>query len=249
MRRRARAAVAAAVALALSGCAAPPTAGQELHVFAAASLTEVFTEIADAFEEAHPGVSVSLSFDGSAGLATQIAEGAPAAVFASADTATMESVAQHAADEPAVFARNALEIAVPAGNPADIRGFADLARDDVVVVVCAVVVPCGRATAEVERALDVAVDPASEENAVTDVLGKVTSGEADAGVVYATDVRRAGDAVEGVPVDAPDAAVNDYPIAALDGAPDPALARAFVDFVLDDPAQRVLADAGFLPAD
>ncbi|MGW9112151.1 molybdate ABC transporter substrate-binding protein [Microbacterium sp. NPDC055683] len=257
MRRTILAPAALLAALVATGCAGAPAAApstaaeRELQVFAAASLTGTFTELAETFEADHPGVRVQLNFDGSSGLATQIVEGAPAGVFAAANTTTMEQVvdAGLTAGDPELFARNVLEIAVPAGNPAGIEGFADLASPDVVLVVCAVEVPCGAATAAVEEATGVVLTPVSEENAVTDVLGKVTSGEADAGLVYATDVRSAGDAAEGIPFDEADEALNDYPIAALSGADDAALAQEFVDFVLGDEAQGALTDAGFLSAE
>ncbi|WOF23302.1 molybdate ABC transporter substrate-binding protein [Microbacterium betulae] len=258
--RTALLAVAAIGAVALSGCSGTPAAEEtaspapeerELQVFAAASLTETFTALADDFEAENPGVTVQLNFDGSSGLATQIVEGAPAGVFAAANTSTMDSVVAEGltAADPVLFVRNVLEIAVPAGNPAGITSFADLADPDVTLVVCAVEVPCGAATQKVEESTGVELTPVSEENAVTDVLGKVTAGEADAGLVYATDVLGAGDSVEGIPFDEAQDALNDYPIAPLTGADDPELAQDFVDFVLGEHAQEELTAAGFLPAE
>jgi len=246
--------VAVAVGLALTGCAAEPaeapTAGAlegSITVFAAASLTTTFTELVTQFEAANPGTTVELNFAGSSDLVTQITEGAPADVFASADTKNMTKVTDAALNEgdPVDFATNVLEIAVPPGNPAGIEDFADLAGTDVTLVICAPAVPCGAATAAVEAASGVDLTPVSEESSVTDVLGKVTSGEADAGLVYVTDVIAAGDAVEGIEFDESGEAVNTYPIVALGDSAAPDVARAFVDFVASAAGQKVLADAGF----
>ena len=249
----------AALALSLTGCATQPAPGpsasesaatpRTLTVFAAASLTQTFTELAEQFEADHPGVTVSLVFDGSSGLAAQLTEGAPADVFAAANLTTMKTVVDAGlAEDPQVFVSNVLEIATPPGNPAGIQSFADLAGADVRLVVCAPEVPCGAATQKVEAATGVTLTPVSEENAVTDVLGKVTSGDADAGLVYATDVLSAGDAVDGIPFPEADQAVNDYPIAALKAAPQAELAAEFVEFILGATGQKVLTDAGFRPA-
>lgn len=251
--RSVRLAAAAAGALALVGCAggsASPSdaAPQTLTVFAAASLADTFTALAADFEAEHEGVDVSLVFDGSSGLASQITEGAPADVFAAANEQTMQTVVDAGlAEDPRIFVANALEIATPPDNPAGVATFADLAEPGLVLVVCAPAVPCGAATETIERTSGVALSPVSEENAVTDVLGKVSSGEADAGLVYATDVLSAGDSVRGIPFPEADDAVNLYPIVALADAPQPALAADFVDFILSDPAQAVFADAGFRP--
>jgi molybdate transport system substrate-binding protein len=226
---------------------ADPAGRRTLTVFAAASLRGTFTEIGRGFEAANPGVTVTFSFAGSADLATQIAEGAPADVFASADERNMAQVtgASLTAADPVDFATNVLEIATPPGNPAGITGLADLARPGVDVVVCAPQVPCGAATDTVEARSGVTLSPVSEESSVTDVLGKVTSGEADAGLVYVTDVAAAGDRVTGVAFPESADAVNTYPIAALAGAADPGLAERFVAFVTAPAAQAALRDAGF----
>jgi molybdate transport system substrate-binding protein len=149
------------------------------------------------------------------------------------------------AGAPADFATNTLEIAVPPDNPAGVTSFADLTRSGVKVVVCAPQVPCGAATQKIEKATNTDITPVSEENAVTDVLGKVTSGEADAGLVYVTDVRAAGDKVKGIGFQESEEAVNTYPIAALAGAKDADLAGQFVRLVTGPEGQQVLADAGF----
>ncbi len=226
---------------------ATSAAPRTLTVFAAASLRGTFTEIGEQFEAAYPGVTVTLSFAGSSDLVTQITAGAPADVFASADERNMQKVtdAGLAAGTPVDFATNTLEIATPPGNPAGITSFADLARPGTSVVVCAPQVPCGAAAVEVEEATGVDVAPVSEEGSVTDVLGKVTSGEADAGLVYTTDVTGAGDQVTGVPFPESEQAVNTYPVTALTGADDAQLAAAFVTFVTGAQGREVLSAAGF----
>jgi len=218
-----------------------------LTVYAAASLTAEFGDIADQFEAKHPGVEVKLSFGGSSDLVTQIQEGAPADVFASADTANMDKLAD--ADltgaGPRPFATNTLEIAVPPGNPAGIASFQDLAKPDVKLVVCAPEVPCGAAAKQVADDAGVTLSPVSEEQSVTDVLGKVTSGEADAGLVYVTDVQAAAGDVEGVTFPESQDVVNTYPIAPVEGSDEANLAQEFIQFVLSDTGQNVLADYGF----
>ena len=231
--------------------ASDSSGGDELSgsvtVFAAASLTGSFTDLAADFEAAHPGVSVDLNLAGSSDLATQIVEGAPADVFASADAKNMSTVvdAGLADGDPVDFATNVLEIAVPPGDPAGVRDLADLADPDLKVVVCAPAVPCGAATTTVTEAAGVALTPVSEESSVTDVLGKVTSGEADAGLVYVTDIAAAGDAVEGVPFDESAEAVNTYPIVALTDSRESDAAQAFVDYVAGPDGRSVLSAAGF----
>jgi len=218
-----------------------------LTVYAAASLTKTFEKIGAEFEEEHDGVTVEFSFGGSSDLVSQIQEGAPADVFASADTANMDKLTGDdlQADEPQDFASNTLEIATPPGNPAGITSFADLAQDGLNVVVCAPEVPCGAATVKAEEATGVTLSPVSEEQSVTDVLAKVTSGEADAGLVYVTDVVGAGDAVTGVAFPESSDIVNTYPIVALEDSDHADLAEEFVDLVLSDTGQDILEEAGF----
>ena len=240
-----------------SGAATPstdstaPTATTALSgpitVFAAASLAGTFTEIATAFEAENPDATVELAFAGSSDLVTQISNGAPADVFASADEKNMAKLVDAGliAGDPVDFATNTLEIAVPPSNPAGIASFADLAREGVKTVVCAPQVPCGAATTAVETATGVDLQPVSEESSVTDVLGKVTSGEADAGLVYVTDVAAAGDAVTGIGFPESSQAVNTYPIAPVTGSADVDLAAAFTAYVAGDEGRTVLAAAGF----
>ncbi len=237
--------VAGLALLALAGCSASPTPSSSsarlegtVTVAAAASLQNAFTEIGDRFEDAHPGVSLEFAFAGSSALVTQLQEGAPGDVFASADVANMDEASELLAGDPELFASNTLTIVTPPGNPGGIETFADLA--DAQLVVCAAQVPCGAATAAEAEAAGVTLSPASEEQSVTDVLGRVTSGEADAGLVYVTDAQAAGDAVERIRFDT--TVVNEYPIAAL---ADSAAAAAFIAFVLGDEGQAVLASYGF----
>jgi molybdate transport system substrate-binding protein len=218
-----------------------------LTVFAAASLKQTFGELAQTFEQQHPGTKVALNFAGSSDLATQITEGAPADVFASADTRNMDKLkaASLVAGEPEDFATNVLTIAVPPDNPANISSFADLARPGVTVVVCAPQVPCGAATEKVEAATGTTLKPASEESAVTDVLGKVISGEADAGLVYVTDAQGAAGKVKSVPFQESGEAVNTYPIATVGTSAHQELAAEFVDLVSGEAGRKVLDEAGF----
>ena len=250
MIRRAAALLGAAVlAAGTAGCGSAGSAveGKTLTVFAAASLKAPFTTLARSFEASHPGTKVTLSFAGSSDLATQLGQGAPADVFASADPANMAKVtgAGLAEGSPRNFASNTLTIAVPPANPAGITSFADLARPGTRVVVCAPQVPCGAAAVTVEGKTGVRLAPVSEESSVTDVLGKVASGEADAGLVYVTDVKGAAGKVKGVPFPESAAAVNTYPITALRGSRNKDLADAFLEEVTGAEGEKVLADAGF----
>ncbi|MDR6867740.1 molybdate transport system substrate-binding protein [Microbacterium resistens] len=219
----------------------------ELRVFAAASLSGAFDELAADFEKANPDVDVvPITYDGSSVLATQLIDGAQADVFASADGKNMAKVTEAAlAVEPVPFATNVLQIAVAPGNPHGVDGLASLSDTAHSVVVCAPEVPCGNAAKTLLTAAGVTVTPASEEQNVSAVLAKVKSGEADAGIVYRTDVTAAGSAVTGVQIDGAENATNVYPIAALKAAPNPRAAEAFVAFVLSPAGQKVLAGFGF----
>ena len=233
-----------------SAASAAPAAAGTLTVFAAASLKATFTEIGTIFQTENPGSTVTFNFAGSSDLVTQLTAGAPADVFASADTNNMTkaSTANLVSGTPVNFATNILTIVTPPGNPSGITGFADLAKPDVSVVVCAPQVPCGAAAATVETNTGVDITPVSEENSVTDVLGKITSGQADAGLVYVTDAKNAGDKVTVVAFPEAAAVVNTYPIATLTAATQPQLATKFVELVTGPEGQQVLAAAGFKPA-
>lgn len=251
--------LAGALSTGLAGCGADTSTSEapsaaassqlsgEITVFAAASLKTTFTQLARDFEARNPGTKVNLSFAGSSDLVTQITQGAPADVFASADTKNMTKLADaQLVDGTAQnFATNVLEIAVPPGNPASISSFADLAKPGVKVVTCANQVPCGAAADVVEKAAGITLSPVSEESSVTDVLGKVTSQEADAGLVYVTDVKGAGNKVKGIPFPESDKAVNIYPIATVGTSKNKELAAAFIAMVTGNDGRKILADAGF----
>jgi molybdate transport system substrate-binding protein len=252
-----RTAAAAALAVLLAGCgggaggggsaAPPPPEAKTLTVFAAASLTEVFNELEPKFEQAQPGVDVVFNYGASSDLAQQIVNGGPADLFAAANTSTMKTVSDAGLvdGQSTVFATNVLEIVTPPGNPAGIKSFADLARPDLKVVVCAPQVPCGSAADKIEQATGVTLSPVSEEPDVKSTLGKVTTGNADAGLVYATDVNAAGDSVQGVEFPEAQQAVNDYPIAVIAKAPNADLARAFQQLVTGAEGKAALQSAGF----
>lgn len=221
-----------------------------LTVFAASSLTDTFTELGRQFEADHEGADVAFNFAGSSDLVAQIQQGAPADVFASADTTNMEKAVSDGltATDPVVFASNTLEIAVPPDNPADVQSLRDLADPGVTVVLCAPEVPCGAAAVAVEEAAGIDIPPVSEEASVTDVLNKVVTGEADAGLVYVTDVVGAGDDVSGIDFPEASEAVNAYPIVALADSEHGGLAQEFVDLVTSETGQAVLAERGFASA-
>jgi molybdate transport system substrate-binding protein len=225
--------------------AASPTG--TLTVLAASSLTETFTTLATTFEADHPGVTVKLAFDSSATLAEQVMQGAPADVLATADQATMQTVVDAGATDgdPRVFATNHLQLVVPADNPAGIRRFRDITRPGVTFVVCVDTAPCGKLAATVLDAGGITAEPVSEEVDVKAVLSKVELGEADAGLVYATDAVAGGGKVAPVDIPTSEANLTTYPIAALGDARQPRLARAWVDLVTGARGRRVLTDAGF----
>lgn len=224
------------------------SAGEKtLTVYAAASLTDAFNELSDEFEAEHPGVRVTVNYGGSSGLAQQLLEGAPGDVFASADTNNMTKVTDAGLSDhqPQIFATNSLTVVVPADNPADITSFDDLQREGVSLVTCAPEVPCGASTRTVEEANGVDLKPVSEENAVTDVLGKVRSGQADAGIVYVTDADSAGQEIRQVQLPRADQAVNEYPVVTLRSSTETELAEEFVHLVTGERGQTVLREAGF----
>ena len=241
-------AVALLLVLPLAGCGGAAGGGQgsdRLTVLAASSLTEVFTVLAEDFETQHDGVEVELSFGSSTDLAETAADGAPGDVLATADATSM-GVAQDAgvaADEPVAFAANSLVLVTAPGNPDGIGSLADLAGTT--WVRCADDVPCGRVAVELLGAAGVTADPASLEVDVKSTLEKVTSGEADAGLVYASDAVAAGDAVDVVEIAGSDAAPTTYLVVTLEQAGDAGLAAGWVDLVTSDEGRAALADAGF----
>ncbi|MEP6478491.1 MAG: molybdate ABC transporter substrate-binding protein [Rhodoglobus sp.] len=249
-----RVAILVAAVLVLAGCSAQPATTETptpdpvaLTVYAAASLTDSFADIATAFEKENPGVTVSFNFGGSSALATQIVAGSPGDVFAAASPATMKTVTDAAltASDPVVFVTNTLELVVPTGNPAGVTGLADLANPNLTIALCAAEVPCGAAAVTLLAQEGVTAAPDTLEQDVKAVLTKVELGEVDAALVYKTDVESAGDKVDGIEVPGAEKVVNQYPIAALSSSENPAVAQAFVDFVLGKSGQTILAKAGF----
>jgi molybdate transport system substrate-binding protein len=238
---------------ALTGCGSDSDKGSSgasgvktLTVYAASSLTAAFGKIGNDFEKTHPGVTVRFDFGGSSDLVAQLQAGAPADVFASADTANMAKAVtgKLTVGRPADFATNTMEIAVPPDNPAAVKTFADLGKPGVNLVDCAPEVPCGAAAQQLAKVAHQELQPVSEEQSVTDVLAKVESGEADAGLVYVTDIKAAGDKVRGITFPESSQVVNTLSLVALrDG--DTTLAKKFIDEVLGAHGQQILADFGF----
>ena len=217
-----------------------------ITVLAAASLTDAFTELGRLFTTSHPGTDVRFSFDASSTLVRQAVNGAPADVLATADEVTMQQARDAGVvSEPRIFARNRLAILVARGNPRRIASLSDLARSDVVVVLCAPDVPCGRSGAQALQRAGVRVEPRSLEPNVRGVVAKITLGEADAGIVYRTDVLAADSAADGVAIPDRLNVVARYPIAALSDAPNPSGAAAFVAFVRAAPGRAILEAHGF----
>jgi len=249
----------AAAALILAACSSsssstPSASGSAklsgtLVVFAATSLTDAFNKISAQFEKAHPGVSVKINYNGSSSLATQITQGAPADVFASASPTNMKVVtdAGDATGTPQVFTSNTGEIMVESGKPMHIKTVSDLDNSKVKVVVCAPAVPCGALAQDIFKNAGVIVKPVSEEQNVGGVVTKVTLGEADAGIVYVTDVKANENDATGVPIPANQNDVTEYPIVEVKGAPNSAAAKAFISYVVGPNGQQVLTSFGFMP--
>jgi molybdate transport system substrate-binding protein len=227
---------------------APKLTGS-LNVFAASSLTKAFTTEKADLEKTSAGLHVTFDFAGSQTLVTQIRQGAPADVFASADTANMQHLVDAGLVEtPKTFARNRLEIAVAPGNPENVASLADLERPGIALVLADQSVPAGRyARQAFAKAGLPAPRPVSDELDVKSTLAKLTLGEADAVVVYVTDVKAAGDKVLGITIPAEQNVPATYPIAAVKASKNLAAAEAFVDEIATGSGQQVLAAAGFLP--
>jgi molybdate transport system substrate-binding protein len=245
-----------ALAVPLAACGGSPSGGSgggsggaaprsEIKVFAAASLTAAFNKIGEDFTAANPNTKVTFNFAGSQALATQIRQSAPADVFASADTTNMDKVAD-LVSSPSVFTSNELQIIVAKGNPEGITGLADLAKPDLKVVLAAPEVPAGRYAGQVLGARKITVKPVSLEDSVKAVVTKVSLGEADAGIVYVTDVSAGGDTVEGIDIPTDQNVPATYPIAVVTASAHQAEAQAFVDFVRGAQGQQVLKSFGFL---
>jgi molybdate transport system substrate-binding protein len=220
-----------------------------ITVFAASSVAELFGQMGVAFQAEQPGAAVSFAFGGSSDLAGQILQGAPVDVFASADQANMAKLVDggQASGTPVVFAKNTMAIIVAPGNPKGITTLADLSNPDLVVVLGAPEVPAGQYAATVLENAGVAVTPKSFESSVQAVVTKVTAGEADAGIVFATDVKAAGSNAAGVEIPADVNVIAEYPIVMTTSSTNQSLATAFINFVMSPAGQKILADAGFLP--
>ena len=255
------AAIAAVALVGLAGCggddgdgtAAPAASASgsgvsgSVTVFAAASLTESFTQIGKDFETANPGTKVTFNFAGSPQLATQINEGAPADIFAAASPTTMKTVtdAGNGDGTPVTFVKNQLVIAVPKGNPKGVTGLSDLTKPGVKVALCAEQVPCGAAAKKALDAASVKLTPVTLEQDVKAALSKVKLGEVDAALVYRTDAKAASSDVDGIEFSESSGAINDYPLVVLKNAPNKTAAQAFVTYIQSDKGKAVLTAAGF----
>lgn len=223
-------------------------ASGDVVVFAASSLTAAFTEMGTAFKAENPDANVTFNFAGSSDLVAQITQGAPADIFVSADDPNMKKLtdATENAGDPVSIARNSMEILVEKGNPKAIATVADLAKPGTIVVLCAEAVPCGKNAAAVLKNAAVTVTPASLEDKVTGVVTKISTGEADAGIVFVTDVNSAGDGAEGVKIPDDINVISNYPMVVTKEATNPQAAQTFIDFVASDAGQAILAKYGFL---
>ncbi|WP_420039701.1 molybdate ABC transporter substrate-binding protein [Gordonia sp. MP11Mi] len=242
----------AVMALMLTACGGSndDDASGQITIFAAASLQGSFDDLAHAFTDTNPAYDVApIVYDGSQALAKQIVEGADVDVIAFANESSLDPVTEAGLSGPGdVFATNTLQIAVAPGNPKRITTLADLTKSDVTTVLCAPEVPCGSASQKLLKAAGVKVTPVSEETNVTSVVTRVSNGEADAGLVYATDVAASDGTLEGVTPPNADDAINRYPIVVPNDAPSPDAAKAFRDFVLSEAGQKILRQYGFGPA-
>ena len=246
---------AAALSLLLAaGCSDDDSAASggsdTLTILAASSLTDVFDDLADVYEEEHEGVEVRLTYDSSSTLAEQVIQGAPADILATADETTMQGVVDEGltASDPVVLARNMLILVTPPDNPAGITTIEDLNNADVDYAVCVPDAPCGIASEKVLSLAGVTTEPVTEEANVRDTLTKVTAGEVDAGLVYVSDAQAAGADVQSFEVPEASQAINADVIAPLIDAADAELAQDWIDLVTSDEGQRALQEYGFLPA-
>jgi molybdate transport system substrate-binding protein len=246
--------------LLVAGCgddrASPPTttatAAEDIlagssTIVAAQSLAGAFGAIEKAFETEHPQVDLEISFDGSAKLAAALIQGAPADLFASADESNLEKVAAEGltTGDPVVFAKNALQIVVAQGNPKGIKTLADLTEADVKLSLCGPAVPCGTYARQAFEKAGLATPPAGDQDSVKGIVAQVQLGEADAGIVYVTDVQAAED-VEAVDLAASAQVSAIYPASVLAGAKNPAVAQAFMEFLITTEAQDILVAYGFM---
>jgi molybdate transport system substrate-binding protein len=235
-----------------TGTASPsptPLSGT-VNVFAAASLTASFNALGTSFQTAHPAVTVKFNYAGSPTLVTQIEQGAPADIFASADTTNTDKLTADGftAGSSQVFAHNQLEIVVAPGNPKGITGLADLAKPSLIYITEAPTVPAGKYSLQALASAGVKVTPKSLELSVTAVISKIETGDADAGIVYTTDVSAAGNKVSGVQIPAANNVIATYPIAVVKGTTNSVVANTFITYVLSASGQSTLKTFGFLPA-
>jgi len=245
--------VAVGMAIAISGCsgddetASDPGSEATLTVLAASSLTESFDELAEQFESGHPGITVDISYGSSSTLATQVIDGAPADVLATASPGSIEPVVDEGLTEgePEVFATNSAAIVAPGDNPAGLATLDDLADEDVKVAVCVDTAPCGSVAADLFAEAKLDITPVTQEVDVKSVLSKVTTGEVDAGVVYKTDLLAAGDEVYEVEIPQGISVTTEYLIATLTEAPELDVAQEFVNLVTSSEGQSLLTEAGF----
>jgi molybdate transport system substrate-binding protein len=223
-------------------------ASGKITVFGAASLTEAFTDTQTALKTEQPDLSITYNFGGSGTLVTQIQQGAPADVIATADTDTMKKLTDGGQVEaPITFAKNKLQILVAPGNPKQIKGLSDLGRSDVKLVLCDDTVPAGKYAKQALSMAGVTVNPVSKEADVKSAVAKVTGGEADATIVYQTDVTAAGSKGEGVVIPENQNVIATYPIAIVKATKNHEGAAAFVDSVVNGSGQSALQKRGFLP--
>ena len=254
MRSRTSALIAVTVLVsACSGNGGPPETALlngSISVFAAASLTDSFKALGGSFQATHPGTTVQFNFAGSPTLVTQIEQGASADVFASADTTNMDKLKTDGftVGTPEVFAHNKLEIVVAAGNPKGITGLADLSKPGVIYITAAPTVPAGKYALQILASAGVKVTPKSLETDVKSVVSKIELGEADAGIVYVTDVKAAGSKVTGVPIPDTVNIIATYPSVAVKGSKNSSVGNAFIAYVLSADGQATLQTFGFLPA-
>jgi molybdate transport system substrate-binding protein len=228
----------------------PPVPTGTASVFAASSLTDSFKALGAGFQTAYPGTTLQFNFAGSPTLVTQIEQGASAGVFASADTTNMDKLSTDGftIGTAQVFAHNKLEIVVAAGNPKGITGLADLAKPGVIYITAAPTVPAGKYALQILDKAGVKATPKSLETDVKSVVGKIVLGEADAGIVYVTDVKAAGSKVTGIPIPDSVNVIATYPIVEVKSGNNRSLANAFIDYVLSVDGQAKLQSFGFLPA-
>ena len=233
-----------------AGCASSDDTTMSLRIAATSSLTEVFNDIGEQFMQANPDITIAFNFASSSDLALQISQGLPADVFASADVKNMAKVTDAGLlhGKPVAFATNSLEIVVEKGNPLFIDSLAQLADPSLLFVTCPIEVPIGGYTAEVLRNAGVTVTPASLEENVKGILTKVALGEADAGIVYRTDILAAGNSVTGVPIADNVNVTTKYLVGALRDSQNQDASQRFIIFLSSEQGQKIFSQFGFGPA-